>query len=78
MGGVAIQDAFTTARLRRELPKLAQTLGRPPTRAELAERGFDGALLKRLETAGILTSRLMVIDGSGSKRRGYSLARFRP
>lgn len=64
------------ARLRRDLPALKRSLGRDPTREELAELGFDAALLKRLEEAGVLASKLIVIDGSGAKRRAYHLPRF--
>ncbi|MFT7626099.1 MAG: hypothetical protein ACI9WU_005292, partial [Myxococcota bacterium] len=37
---------------------------------------FDGGLLKRLETAGVLTAELLVVDESGAKRRTYRLKRF--
>ncbi len=65
------------ARLRRELPRLKTSLGRAPTRDELAEIGFDAALLKRLEADGVVTSKLVVIDGSGARRRAYSLPAFK-
>ena len=58
---------------RRELPRLRTSLGRAPTREELAELGFDAALLKRLEADGVVNSKLIVIDGSGARRRAYSL-----
>lgn len=65
-----------TARIRREIPRLKASLGRAPTREELAEIGFDSALLKRLEANGVVTSKLIVIDESGARRRAYSLPRF--
>ena len=73
---MAEQDTFETARLRRDLPRLARKLGRPPTREELAALRGDAALLKRLEAQGVVTSKRAVVDGSGTRRRVYSLRRF--
>lgn len=73
---MAEQDRFMTARIRRDLPRITRSLGRAPTREELAEHGFDAPLLKRLEAAGVLKSELIVIDASGARRRAYQLRRF--
>ena len=73
---MAAGDQFPAAPLKRELPRLTTSLGRAPTREELAELGFDAPLLKRLEADGFVTSKLIVIDGSGARRRAYSLPKF--
>lgn len=71
------RDELVVARLRRDLPRLKTSLGRAPTRDELADLGYDALLLKRLEADGLITSKLVVIDATGARRRVYSLPRFR-